>query len=78
MTDCSGRRYLAKVYRDRASMAREREADLAVPWQATVGHWEDGRGDPDPWGARCIDLEWSHTGGQAVSPSGSSERTSFT
>lgn len=30
-------------------------AHLGVPWQATVGHWEDGRGDPDPWGPRRID-----------------------
>ncbi|MFI6281640.1 endonuclease/exonuclease/phosphatase family protein [Streptomyces sp. NPDC050988] len=31
-------------------------AHLGVPWQPTVGHWEDGKGDPDPWGARRIDL----------------------
>ncbi|MGW2229543.1 endonuclease/exonuclease/phosphatase family protein [Streptomyces formicae] len=31
-------------------------AHLGAPWQATTGHWEDGRGDPDPWGARRIDL----------------------
>ncbi|MER5550069.1 endonuclease/exonuclease/phosphatase family protein [Streptomyces sp. NPDC002589] len=31
-------------------------AHLGVPWHPTVGHWEDGRGDPDPWGARRIDL----------------------
>jgi endonuclease/exonuclease/phosphatase family metal-dependent hydrolase len=31
-------------------------AHLGVPWQATVGHWADGRGDPDPWGPRRIDL----------------------
>jgi endonuclease/exonuclease/phosphatase family metal-dependent hydrolase len=31
-------------------------AHLGAPWQPTVGHWEDGRGDPDPWGARRIDL----------------------
>lgn len=31
-------------------------AHLNVPWQATVGHWEDGKGDPDPWGKRRIDL----------------------
>jgi endonuclease/exonuclease/phosphatase family metal-dependent hydrolase len=31
-------------------------AHLGVPWAPTVGHWEDGRGDPDPWGARRIDL----------------------
>ncbi|MGW4490414.1 endonuclease/exonuclease/phosphatase family protein [Streptomyces sp. NPDC004376] len=26
-----------------------------VPWEPTVGHWEDGKGDPDPWGERRID-----------------------
>jgi endonuclease/exonuclease/phosphatase family metal-dependent hydrolase len=31
-------------------------AHLDVPWHPTVGHWEDGRGDPDPWGPRRIDL----------------------
>ncbi|WP_030230305.1 endonuclease [Streptomyces sp. NRRL S-350] len=31
-------------------------AHLGAPWQPTVGHWEDGRGDPDPWGPRRIDL----------------------
>ncbi|MFG3000931.1 endonuclease/exonuclease/phosphatase family protein [Streptomyces sp. NPDC048340] len=31
-------------------------AHLGVPWQPTVGHWEGGRGDPDPWGPRRIDL----------------------
>lgn len=31
-------------------------AHLGVPWHPTVGHWEDGRGDPDPWGQRRIDL----------------------
>ncbi|MFF4344932.1 endonuclease/exonuclease/phosphatase family protein [Kitasatospora sp. NPDC001540] len=31
-------------------------AHLGVPWEATVGYWEDGRGDPDPWGERRIDL----------------------
>ena len=31
-------------------------AHLGAPWQATVGHWEDGQGDPDPWGPRRIDL----------------------
>ncbi|MEU5833086.1 endonuclease/exonuclease/phosphatase family protein [Streptomyces diacarni] len=31
-------------------------AHLQSPWQPTVGHWEDGTGDPDPWGARRIDL----------------------
>ncbi len=31
-------------------------AQLGVPWQATTGHWEDGKGDPDPWGPRRIDL----------------------
>ncbi|MFJ2175982.1 endonuclease/exonuclease/phosphatase family protein [Streptomyces sp. NPDC087851] len=31
-------------------------AHLQVPWHPTVGHWEDGRGDPDPWGERRIDL----------------------
>ncbi|WP_326812380.1 endonuclease/exonuclease/phosphatase family protein [Streptomyces scopuliridis] len=31
-------------------------AHLGVPWRPTVGHWEDGRGDPDPWGVRRIDL----------------------
>ncbi|MFF0125785.1 endonuclease/exonuclease/phosphatase family protein [Streptomyces mirabilis] len=31
-------------------------AHLGAPWQATVGHWEDGQGDPDPWGERRIDL----------------------
>ncbi|WP_330347712.1 endonuclease/exonuclease/phosphatase family protein [Streptomyces sp. NBC_00582] len=31
-------------------------AHLKAPWQPTVGHWEDGRGDPDPWGKRRIDL----------------------
>ncbi|MEU6379556.1 endonuclease/exonuclease/phosphatase family protein [Streptomyces sp. NPDC046909] len=31
-------------------------AHLGVPWQATVGHWGDGKGDPDPWGERRIDL----------------------
>ena len=30
-------------------------AHLTVPWHPTVGHWEDGRGDPDPWGKRRID-----------------------
>ena len=34
-------------------------AHLGVPWQATVGHWEDGRGDPDPWGPRRIDLVYA-------------------
>lgn len=34
-------------------------AHLGVPWQATVGHWEDGQGDPDPWGARRIDLVYA-------------------
>lgn len=31
-------------------------AHLNTPWQPTVGHWEDGLGDPDPWGPRRIDL----------------------
>ncbi|MBD0688404.1 endonuclease/exonuclease/phosphatase family protein [Streptomyces sp. CBMA123] len=31
-------------------------AHLGAPWQPTVGHWEDGKGDPDPWGRRRIDL----------------------
>ncbi|MFF3354139.1 hypothetical protein ACFYWN_16075 [Streptomyces sp. NPDC002917] len=31
-------------------------AHLGVPWHPTVGHWEDGRGNPDPWGRRRIDL----------------------
>jgi len=31
-------------------------AHLGAPWQATVGHWKDGQGDPDPWGERRIDL----------------------
>lgn len=31
-------------------------AHLQAPWQPTVGHWEDGTGDPDPWGPRRIDL----------------------
>jgi hypothetical protein len=31
-------------------------AHLGAEWQATVGHWEDGQGDPDPWGERRIDL----------------------
>ncbi|MFI2204703.1 endonuclease/exonuclease/phosphatase family protein [Streptomyces sp. NPDC020192] len=31
-------------------------AHLGVKWHPTVGHWEDGRGDPDPWGPRRIDL----------------------
>ncbi|RZD82246.1 endonuclease/exonuclease/phosphatase family protein [Streptomyces albidoflavus] len=31
-------------------------AHLGAPWQPTVGHWEDGQGDPDPWGLRRIDL----------------------
>ncbi|MEU9291101.1 endonuclease/exonuclease/phosphatase family protein [Streptomyces sp. NPDC048275] len=31
-------------------------AHLQVPWHRTVGHWEDGTGDPDPWGPRRIDL----------------------
>ncbi|MFD5030026.1 endonuclease/exonuclease/phosphatase family protein [Streptomyces sp. NPDC058405] len=31
-------------------------AHLGAPWEPTVGHWEDGRGDPDPWGQRRIDL----------------------
>ncbi|MEY9840494.1 endonuclease/exonuclease/phosphatase family protein [Streptacidiphilus sp. EB103A] len=31
-------------------------AHLGAPWQPTVGHWQDGQGDPDPWGARRIDL----------------------
>ncbi|MFD8609699.1 endonuclease/exonuclease/phosphatase family protein [Streptomyces sp. NPDC059631] len=34
-------------------------AHLGVEWQATVGHWEDGQGDPDPWGARRIDLVYA-------------------
>jgi endonuclease/exonuclease/phosphatase family metal-dependent hydrolase len=29
---------------------------LRVPPHATVGHWRDGQGDPDPWGERRIDL----------------------
>jgi endonuclease/exonuclease/phosphatase family metal-dependent hydrolase len=31
-------------------------AHLGVPWHPTVGHWADGKGDPDPWGRRRIDL----------------------
>ncbi|MFD7737743.1 endonuclease/exonuclease/phosphatase family protein [Streptomyces sp. MJM8645] len=31
-------------------------AHLGAPWEPTVGHWEDGKGDPDPWGPRRIDL----------------------
>ncbi|ONK13192.1 endonuclease/exonuclease/phosphatase family protein [Streptomyces sp. MP131-18] len=31
-------------------------AHLNAPWQPTVGHWDDGQGDPDPWGPRRIDL----------------------
>ncbi|MEU0843939.1 endonuclease/exonuclease/phosphatase family protein [Streptomyces sp. NPDC005962] len=31
-------------------------AHLGAPWEPTVGRWEDGRGDPDPWGPRRIDL----------------------
>ncbi|MBP5935366.1 endonuclease/exonuclease/phosphatase family protein [Streptomyces acidiscabies] len=34
-------------------------AHLGVPWQATAGHWADGQGDPDPWGARRIDLVYT-------------------
>lgn len=34
-------------------------AHLRVPWHPTVGRWEDGRGDPDPWGARRIDLVYA-------------------
>ncbi|MDX3024980.1 exonuclease/endonuclease/phosphatase family protein [Streptomyces acidiscabies] len=34
-------------------------AHLGVPWQATAGHWKDGQGDPDPWGARRIDLVYA-------------------
>ncbi|WP_145502626.1 endonuclease/exonuclease/phosphatase family protein [Streptomyces sp. CFMR 7] len=34
-------------------------AHLGVPWQATVGHWQDGQGDPDPWGPRRIDLVYA-------------------
>jgi endonuclease/exonuclease/phosphatase family metal-dependent hydrolase len=34
-------------------------AHLGVPWHPTAGHWEDGRGDPDPWGARRIDLVYA-------------------
>lgn len=30
-------------------------AHLGAPWEATVGHWPDGQGDPDPWGPRRID-----------------------
>ncbi|MFE9407346.1 endonuclease/exonuclease/phosphatase family protein [Streptomyces sp. NPDC006704] len=29
---------------------------LNAPWEATVGHWKSGQGDPDPWGERRIDL----------------------
>ncbi|WP_329486696.1 endonuclease/exonuclease/phosphatase family protein [Kitasatospora sp. NBC_01246] len=31
-------------------------AHLGAPWEPTVSHWEDGKGDPDPWGPRRIDL----------------------
>lgn len=31
-------------------------AHVGAPWEPTVGHWKDGRGDPDPWGPRRIDL----------------------
>ncbi|MGW2858336.1 endonuclease/exonuclease/phosphatase family protein [Streptomyces sp. NPDC001205] len=31
-------------------------AHLGAPWEATVGHWKNGQGDPDPWGERRIDL----------------------
>ncbi|MDT0321862.1 endonuclease/exonuclease/phosphatase family protein [Streptomyces millisiae] len=31
-------------------------AHLEAAWRPTVGHWADGRGDPDPWGPRRIDL----------------------
>ncbi|MEV7869154.1 endonuclease/exonuclease/phosphatase family protein [Streptomyces sp. NPDC088124] len=31
-------------------------AHLGAPWHPTVGHWPDGKGDPDPWGERRIDL----------------------
>lgn len=34
-------------------------AHLGAPWQATVGHWKDGQGSPDPWGARRIDLVYA-------------------
>lgn len=30
-------------------------AYLNTPWEPTVGHWDDGKGDPDPWGPRDID-----------------------
>ncbi|MFD7013994.1 endonuclease/exonuclease/phosphatase family protein [Streptomyces sp. NPDC059928] len=30
-------------------------AHLGAEWHPTAGHWEDGRGDPDPWGPRRID-----------------------
>lgn len=29
---------------------------VGAAWEATVGHWKDGQGDPDPWGERRIDL----------------------
>lgn len=31
-------------------------AHTGAPWRPTVGYWQDGRGDPDPWGPRRIDL----------------------
>ncbi|MFE4057923.1 endonuclease/exonuclease/phosphatase family protein [Streptomyces sp. NPDC059096] len=31
-------------------------AHLGAPQHPTVGHWPDGKGDPDPWGERRIDL----------------------
>ncbi|QFQ97277.1 endonuclease/exonuclease/phosphatase family protein [Streptomyces phaeolivaceus] len=31
-------------------------AHLDEPWHPTVGHVQDGQGDPDPWGKRRIDL----------------------
>ncbi|WP_367435187.1 hypothetical protein [Streptomyces celluloflavus] len=55
-----GRKQLADRRQTQVLLRRDYMVDAAAylnaPWDPTVGHWEDGRGDPDPWGRRRIDL----------------------
>ncbi|MFE4869517.1 endonuclease/exonuclease/phosphatase family protein [Streptomyces sp. NPDC056682] len=60
LADTVGKEQLADRRQSAALLRRgfmvDAAAHLGAPWEATVGYWEDGRGDPDPWGERRIDL----------------------
>ncbi|MEU4347106.1 endonuclease/exonuclease/phosphatase family protein [Streptomyces sp. NPDC023838] len=60
LADTIGKEQLADRRQTAALLRRgfmvDAAAHLQAPWEPTVGYWEDGRGDPDPWGERRIDL----------------------